>query len=191
MGTKYLEKYVGTKTYMYPNGALATPETILADFPACLTFTHVIETDVSGEVMFAIQNLSAMRTMYDIDSSLDEADAIVALQTAINTTTDTSTTASATERIAAALEYQNLLSLAGSVDLSSYTTALDAVTEADYTSDSWATYQLVVAANVVTSSNTQTEIDTATANITTAQASLVKATTTTDTTTTTTTTTTA
>ena len=53
--------------------------------------------------------------------------------------------------------------------------ALAAVVEADYTPTSWATYQVVVAANVVTVDNTAEEVATATANIIAAQADLVPA----------------
>ena len=40
---KIIEKYTGTKTYMFPNGALATPEAMLERFPAVLTFIHIID----------------------------------------------------------------------------------------------------------------------------------------------------
>jgi hypothetical protein len=106
---KVLEKYDGTKTYMFPNGALATPEAVLQQFPACLEFAHIVETDVDGEVMFAMQNLAAMRSLYEIDMTLSENEAIAAIQTLINTVQEP--TVSADERIAAALEYQNLLTL--------------------------------------------------------------------------------
>lgn len=64
---KIIEKYTGTKTYMFPNGSLATPEVMQTQFPAVLTFSHIIETDEAGEVAFAVQNLSAMRSFYKID----------------------------------------------------------------------------------------------------------------------------
>jgi len=107
---KILEKYTGEKTYMFPNGEIATPATMQEQFPAVTIFTHIIETDEAGEVCFAVQNLSAMRTMYEIDSSLSEDDAISSLQEKINETLTGETEASAEERIAAALEYQNALS---------------------------------------------------------------------------------
>lgn len=112
---KYLEKYTGEKTYMYPNAALATPERVLADFPAALAFAHIVETDVNGEVMFGMYNLSAMRTQYGIDSSLSEAEAIQAIEDAMNTpvvvekTTDANT--AALENIAAQLEFQNMMAM--------------------------------------------------------------------------------
>lgn len=108
---KKVEKYTGDKTYMFPNGALATKEAVLEQFPAALTFVHYVETDEAGEVMWAFQNLSAMRTMYQIDSSLSEAEALEKIQELINTEPEVDTTPSAEERIAAALEYQNLASM--------------------------------------------------------------------------------
>ena len=106
---KKVMKYDGTKTFMYPNGAIATPEKILADFPAALTFTHIIETDEHEEVCFAVQNLSAMRGVYKIDTSLNEDEAILAIQDVINA--EPEEVISAEERIASALEYQNLMSM--------------------------------------------------------------------------------
>ena len=113
---KRLEKYTGEKTYMYPNAALATPERVLADFPAAVAFPHVIETDDNGEVLFAIMNLSALRAQYGIDTSLSESEAIQAIQDIINTpepkpeeTVDESTVA--LQNIAAQLEFQNMMSL--------------------------------------------------------------------------------
>ena len=113
---KRLEKYTGEKTYMYPNAALATPERVLADFPAAVAFPHVIETDDNGEVIFAIMNLSALRAQYGIDASLSESEAIQVIQDIINTpepepepTVDESTVA--LQNIAAQLEFQNMMSL--------------------------------------------------------------------------------
>ena len=113
---KKLEKYTGEKTYMYPNAALATPERVLAVFPAAIAFPHVIETDENGEVLFAIMNLSAIRAQYGIDASLSESEAIQAIQDIINTpepepepTVDESTVA--LQNIAAQLEFQNMMSL--------------------------------------------------------------------------------
>ena len=104
-----IEKYLGAKTYMFPNGALATPEKVLAQFPACLAFAHIIETDENGEVMYAMQNLSAIRSQMGIDSALTELEAIAAIETARNTPPVEEP--STEERIAAALEYQNLMSM--------------------------------------------------------------------------------
>ena len=106
---KIIEKYTGDKTYMFANGELATKEAVLKHFPAALTFVHIVETDEAREVAFAVQNLSAMRSLYDIDASLTEAEAIAAIQEIVNTVPEE--TPGTEERIAAALEYQNLSSM--------------------------------------------------------------------------------
>ncbi|QSX05985.1 FIVAR domain-containing protein [Sedimentibacter sp. zth1] len=59
-------------------------------------------------------------------------------------------------------------------DLTKYKAALAAVNESDYTKHSWAAYQNIVLANVVTEDNTQDEVDAATETIINAQKELVK-----------------
>ena len=109
---KVIEKYTGEKTYMFPNGALATKDAVLEQFPAALDFVHIVETDENGEVMWAFQNLSAMRTMHNIDRSLSESEAIAKLQEIINTPpAEPDTTPSPEERIASALEFQTMMSM--------------------------------------------------------------------------------
>lgn len=108
---KKIIKYDGTKTFMYPNGVIAEKEKLLRDFPAALTFTHIIETDEHEEVCFAVQNLSAMRSIYNIDSSLTEDEAITKIEEIINAPEETATEPTAEERIASALEFQNMMSL--------------------------------------------------------------------------------
>lgn len=114
---KIIEKYTGEKTYMFPNGALATPEVMVAQFPAVLTFAHIIETDEAGEVAFAVQNLSAMRGVYGVDPALTEDEAIAAIQEIVNTPEEVNTDPTAEERIAAALEYQVMASLPDEVEV--------------------------------------------------------------------------
>ena len=107
-----VEKYTGEKTYMFPSGRLATPEAVMEQFPAALSFAHIVETDDNGEVMFAFNNLSAMRSMHQIDKDLSEEEAIAAIEEKINTPEPVpEPEPSAEERIAAAMEYQNLMSL--------------------------------------------------------------------------------
>ena len=108
---KKIIKYTGEKTFMFPNGELATKEVVLNKFPAALTFTFIVETDENEEVMWALQNLSALRTQMGIDSSLSEDEAIAAIEEIINTPPEESTEVTAEERIAAALEYQVMASL--------------------------------------------------------------------------------
>ena len=108
---KKVIKYTGDKTFMFPNGALGTKEAVLAQFPAALDFVHIVETDENEEVMWALENLSAMRSQMGIDSSLSEDEAIAAIEEIINTPPEVNTDPSAEERIAAALEYQVMASL--------------------------------------------------------------------------------
>ena len=107
---KIIEKYTGEKTYMFPNGALATKEAVLQKFPAALTFTHVVETDEEGQVMWAFQNLAAMKTLHGIAKDTPEAEAIAKLQEIINAPAP-EPEPSAEERMAAAMELQALNSL--------------------------------------------------------------------------------
>ena len=99
------------KTYQYPNGTLATPERVLSDYPAIATFKHLIETDESDQMFIGIQNLAMARSMYNIDSSLSDEDAVLAIQDIMNTQEASSSMPSAEERIASALEYQVMLSM--------------------------------------------------------------------------------
>ena len=108
---KKVIKYTGEKTFMFPNGAVATKEAVLEQFPAAIAFAHIVETDENEEVMWALQNLSAVRTQMGIDSSLTEEEAIAKIEEIINTPQEVSTEPSAEERIAAALEYQVMTSL--------------------------------------------------------------------------------
>ena len=108
---KKIELYTGDKIYMFPNGDIATKERMLEQFPAALTFDHIIETDEAGEVAFAVQNLSAMCSLYKIDASLSTEEKIAKIEEIINTEPEEDTSASAEERIAAALEAQVMMAL--------------------------------------------------------------------------------
>ena len=101
-----LEKFDGTKTYMFPNGDIATPEKIRQQFPAVDHFVHVLE--INGDVCQAVMNLNALRQIHTVDDGLDEAEAIIAIQNEINKP-QPEPEPTAEERIAAAMEYDNLM----------------------------------------------------------------------------------
>lgn len=103
-----LEKWTGEKTYMYPNGEIATPSRINADFPAGLAYTHVIETDQKGQICFAFMNLSALESQHNIDPALSDDEAIAEIEAIMNAP-QPEPEPSAEERIAAAMEFQNLM----------------------------------------------------------------------------------
>lgn len=104
-----LEFFDGTKTYMFPNGEVATPQVMLDKFPALEHFTHVLE--INGDVCQAVMNFNAMKNMYNIDENLSDAEALAALESIINQPVPTASSPNSEERIAAALEFQNLLTL--------------------------------------------------------------------------------
>ena len=103
-----LEKFTGDKTYMFPDNSIATPERITAEYPAVTVFPHVLE--VNGDVCQAIMNLNALRQMHSIDAALTEDEAIAAIETIVNTPPP-SPEPSTEERMVAAMEFQNLMSL--------------------------------------------------------------------------------
>ncbi len=105
-----IEKFTGEKTYMYPNGAIATPKKLKTDFPAVEVFTHIVETDEAGQVCFAVQNLAAVRSQMGIAPDLTEDEAISKIEELRNAPIP-EPEATAEERIAAALEYQNLVNM--------------------------------------------------------------------------------
>lgn len=107
-----IEKYDGSKTYMFPNGELATPERVKKDYPAVEAFTHIVETDEAGQVMFAIQNLAAIKSQMGIDVSVSEEDAINQIEELRNAPAPApEPEVSDLERVAAALEFQNVLNM--------------------------------------------------------------------------------
>lgn len=105
-----IEKYDGSKTYMFPNGDLASPERVKKDYPAVEAFTHIVETDEAGQVMFALQNLAAIRSQMGIDSSLSEDEAISKIEE-IRNAPQPEPEPTVEERVAAALEFQNVLNM--------------------------------------------------------------------------------
>lgn len=105
-----VEKYNNSKTYMFPSGDIATPERVEKDYPAVKYFDHIIETDEAGQVMFAIQNLAAAKSQFEIDANLSDEEAIAKIEE-IRNAPPPEPEVSPSERIAAALEFNNLLNM--------------------------------------------------------------------------------
>ena len=103
-----LQIFDGTTTYMFPNGEIATPEAIRKQFPAVDLFAHVLE--INGHVLQAVSELDAMRSIYKIDDTLSQQEALAALEEIRNSPIP-APEPNAEERIAAALEYQNLTNM--------------------------------------------------------------------------------
>lgn len=105
-----IQKYNQNKTYMYPNGDIATPERVQKDFPAINTFPHIIETDEAGQVLFAVQNLSAIKSQMGISVDTSEEESIRQIEELRNAPPP-EPEVSPEERIAAALEFNNILNM--------------------------------------------------------------------------------
>jgi hypothetical protein len=102
-----LELYTGTKTYMAPSGALYTPARLAQDFPAAGTFAHLIHTDEGGEVCFGVYNYKAFCSQHGLNPA-DPPEANIPLLEGIMNAPPPEPEPSPEERIAAAMEYQNL-----------------------------------------------------------------------------------
>lgn len=102
-----IKRFDPTKTYMFPNGTLATPEAIRASFPAVDHFTHILE--INGDVVQAVMSLKAVRGIHKVDESKTEDEAIADLELLFNTPAPI--VVGPEERTAAALEFSNLMML--------------------------------------------------------------------------------
>jgi hypothetical protein len=104
-----LEIYTGMKTYMTPSGTLYTQERLVQAFPAALTFTHLIHTDEGGEVCFGVYNYRTYCVQHGLNPDEQPIATIIPLLEKIMNAPVPAHVPSAEERIAAALEFQNLL----------------------------------------------------------------------------------
>lgn len=95
---------------MFPNGTMATPQVVQERYPAVNVFEHLVETDEQGQVMFALQNLAAIRGQMNIDSSLSSDEAIAKIEELRNAP-QPEPGPSFEERIASALEFNNILNM--------------------------------------------------------------------------------
>lgn len=105
-----IKLYDKTKTYVYPNGTLATPEDVLRDYPAAALFPYVIETDAEETMLMSFDNFSMLKQMHGIDPALPQEEALAALSAKLNEP-PIPPEPTAEERIAAAMEFQNYMNL--------------------------------------------------------------------------------
>ena len=102
-----LEFFDATKTYMFPNGEVASPDIIKAKFPAVDQFLHVLE--LNGPVVQAVMSFQALQNLYQIEPTLTAEEAMTEIEYKINNPPLPEPRAE--ERIAAALEFQNIMML--------------------------------------------------------------------------------
>lgn len=110
---KYLEFYNREKTYYYPSNEMATPDRVAMDFAIVNSgLKLVIETDEDRIYFYtAPVTLKVLANRVGIDiAGLSDEEALQAIEDKMNEPLpDPEPTAE--DRIAAALEYQNLLSM--------------------------------------------------------------------------------
>jgi hypothetical protein len=106
---RYLEIYNSKKTYYSPAYEEFTPEHVMSHYAIVNIGTCIIETNVSGKMFYSVELIENMRDRLGIDESLTDEEAVKAMETIINTVVEPEPTAE--ERIASALEFQNLTSL--------------------------------------------------------------------------------
>ena len=112
----YLRLYDPTNTYMSPAGTIMDAAAVAEQFPASQSFAYIVQVDEGEEVMYGFYSLSAMKSKYGINKSLTGAEAVQAVEDAMNAAQEAEAEAMANdispeERIAAALEFQVLSSL--------------------------------------------------------------------------------
>ncbi len=108
---KYFELYDNTKTYLSPIGEAFTPEEVSKRYAIV---NHglpvIIETDSSRTVFGGYGLLSQYKNMYNIDDELTDEEALAEIERIANLPAP-EPAPSAEERIASALEFQNILAL--------------------------------------------------------------------------------
>lgn len=105
----YMELYDKEKTYVYPNGEYAAPERVLQKFPAAAELPYIIQTDAKGKMMYSFEPLTQSRSREDIPESLTDEEAVKLIEDRTNDRMNAPALPSAEERIAAAMEFQNLM----------------------------------------------------------------------------------
>ena len=107
-----LVKIYDGKTRMFPTKKIVTSEVFYDKYPAAREFTFVIVTDDSDQIISQVEPLNAMKARYNVPQDTPDYEAVIAIQEAMNTPPEpVAVEPSAEERIAASLEYQNLLSM--------------------------------------------------------------------------------
>lgn len=108
---RYFELYDGTKTYYTPSGKQYTPEVMQASYAIVNSgIPIIIETDGTRNMLLGYDPLSVWRDRYNIDNVLTDEEAIVEIERVANLP-QPKPGPTAEERMAAALEFQNILAM--------------------------------------------------------------------------------
>jgi hypothetical protein len=110
---RLLEIYDNTKTYLFPNMMQATPEEVAKNYSAVNIpgLVCVFETDESRTMFYTVpEPIAVLKSRHGINQALSDEEAIAAIEEILNAP-QPEPEPTAEERIAAAMEYQNLLSM--------------------------------------------------------------------------------
>ena len=109
-----IKKYRPEDIYMLGNGEYGHAA-VVSHFPGVEHFTHIVETDDGGEIAYAIQLLSAMRSQLGVDPALSEDEAIAEIERIRNLPPPEPVVDTTQERIADALQDLVVLSMPDAV----------------------------------------------------------------------------
>ena len=105
----YFELYDNTKTYYSPIGELFTPEEVSKRYAIVNSgLPIIITTDQTHTIFGGVNTLSQFKAAYDIEDEITDEDALEKIIELANAPAP-EPAPSAEERIASAMEYQNLL----------------------------------------------------------------------------------
>lgn len=105
------ELYNPKKIYITPSGAIADSEWVYNNYPASKSFKYIVGTDEAGETMFEFQSFQSLKSLNNIPISLSDEEAILQMEAIRNAPPEVDETPTAEERIAAAMEFQNMMSI--------------------------------------------------------------------------------
>jgi hypothetical protein len=105
-----LEIYNPTKTYYSPVNEIFTPEHVMSHYAIVNAGTCVIETNSTGKMFYAVELMEVARDRMNIANTLTDEEALVVMKEILNAPQPIPEP-SPEERMASAMEFQNLLAL--------------------------------------------------------------------------------
>lgn len=93
----------------WANGQLATPDEVVLKYPFAQHFPTVLE--MAGPLVAAIDSLPVLASVYNIDDALSDEDKLTEIKRIREEAATVVLEPTAQERIAASMEFQNMLAL--------------------------------------------------------------------------------
>lgn len=109
---KKFHLYDASRNYIWPNMHMAGPAEFMKDFPTCLTVPTIVETNEQEQVCYAVHFYGNLMTEHGLDPNIPPAQGVAILNDLMANPPvepERPYIASPEERIAAALEFNNLL----------------------------------------------------------------------------------